>query len=394
MSFPSPLSQPQPGRPGPVPAAPGSPPVPPQPPVPPRRARPGGFTALWVGAVLVVLLLGLAAYFVSFLGWPAALIGAVLALLPLSGVLWAVRIVDRWEPEPPRLLLLALGWGAVASVVIALGVDLVVRLVLGPADDPLSSAMASVVQAPVVEEIAKGLGILLVLRLGSRFFDGPVDGVVYGAMIGAGFAFTENILYFADSLLSGGVVQVTVTFVLRGILSPFAHVMFTAATGFAVGLAVRRGARGGAVFGPWAGGLAVAILLHALWNGSSVFADFFALYAGLQVPLFLGFVFGVVLMRREESRLTRERLQEYAAAGWFTPVEVDLLATAPGRRRALAWAKTLPGDRSATMRAFIAEATRLASARQRALSGRDDAALGDEREHLARATRLRRALLS
>lgn len=349
---------------------------------------------MWVGAVLVVMLLGLAAYLVSFLGVAASIVGAVLAVVPLLGVLWVVRIVDRWEPEPPRLLWLALGWGAVASVVFALGADLVLSIALGPPRDAVSSAMASVVQAPLVEEIAKGLGILLVLRLGRRFFDGPVDGVVYGAMIGAGFAFTENILYFADSLISGGVAQVTVTFVLRGILSPFAHVMFTAATGFAVGLAVRRGARGGAVFGPWAGGLAAAILLHALWNGSAVFTDFFGLYVTLQVPLFVGFVLGVILLRREESRLTRERLGDYAAAGWFTPVEVDLLATGGGRRRAIAWARTLPGDRTETMRAFIAEATRLAAARQRALTGRDDHALSDERAHLVRATRLRQTLLT
>ncbi|QLD11077.1 PrsW family intramembrane metalloprotease [Microbacterium oleivorans] len=387
MSFPSPLSQPQPGRPAPVPAAPTSPPV------LPVGGRPGGWGVVWVGAVLLVLLLGLAAYLVSFLGVAASVVGAVLALLPLLGVLWVVRIVDRWEPEPPRLLWLALGWGAVASVVIALGVDLVLSIALGPPRDAVSSAMASVVQAPLVEEIAKGLGILLVLRLGRRFFDGPVDGVVYGAMIGAGFAFTENILYFADSLISGGVAQVTVTFVLRGILSPFAHVMFTAATGFAVGLAVRRGARGGAVFAPWAGGLAAAILLHALWNGSAVFTDFFGLYATLQVPLFVGFVLGVILLRREESRLTRERLGDYAAAGWFTPVEVDLLATGAGRRRAIAWARTLPGGRAETMRAFIAEATRLAAARQRALTGRDDQALADEQAHLVRATRLRQTLL-
>lgn len=387
MSYPSPLSQPQPGQPGAVPPAPASPAT------LPVHARPGGWAALWVIALLVVLLLGLVAYFVTFLGWVASIIGAVLALLPLLGVLWVVRIVDRWEPEPPRLLWLALGWGAIASVVIALGVDLLLTIALGPSRDPLASAMASVVQAPIVEEIAKGLGILLLLSIGRRYFDGPVDGVVYGAMIGAGFAFTENILYFAESLISGGFAQVTVTFVLRGILSPFAHVMFTAATGFAVGLAVRRGARGGAVFGPWAGGLAVAILLHALWNGSAAFADFFALYVTLQVPLFIAFVLGVILLRREESRLTRARLQDYAAAGWFTPVEVDLLATGSGRRRALAWARSLPGDRTETMRAFIAEATRLAAARQRALTGRDDEALADERAHLARATRLRRTLL-
>ncbi|KAA9087307.1 PrsW family intramembrane metalloprotease [Microbacterium radiodurans] len=387
MSYPSPLSQPQPGRPAPVPAAPN----------PPRpvgvRARPGGWAVVWLWAMLAVLTLGLAAYLLTFLGWAAAIIAAVLALIPLTAVLWSVRLVDRWEPEPPRLLWLALGWGAVAAVVIALGVDLLLRLVFGSAGDPVAAAFGSVVQAPIVEEIGKGLGVLLILVIGRRFFDGPVDGVVYGAMVGAGFAFTENILYFADALLSGGVAQVTVTFVLRGILSPFAHVMFTAALGYSLGLAARRGARGAELIGPWAGGTAAAVLLHALWNGSAVFTDFFALYVTLQVPLFVGFVVGIMVLLREEARLTRARLGEYAAAGWFTPVEVDLLATRSGRRRALAWARTLPGDRRGVMRAFIAEATGLASARQRALTGRDDRALSDEAVHLERSAHLRRALL-
>lgn len=349
---------------------------------------------LWVGALLVVLALGLVAYLVTFLGVVASVVGAVLALLPLSGVLWVVRLIDRWEPEPPRLLAVALAWGSIASVAIALGVDFVLLVLFGPDTDAVSAAMSSVVQAPIVEEIAKGLGVLLILWIGRRHFDGPVDGIVYGAMVGAGFAFTENILYFADSLTAGGVGQVTVTFVLRGILSPFAHVMFTAVTGFAVGIAVRRGLRGSLVFGPWAGGVAAAILLHAVWNGSAAFADFFALYVTLQVPLFIVFVIGIVLLRREESRLTRDRLRDYADAGWLTSAEVDMLATRPGRRRALDWARAIPGDRSPAMRAFIAEATRLAAGRQRALTGRDPSALADEPAHLERMAQLRRSLLA
>ncbi len=349
---------------------------------------------LWVGALLVVLALGLVAYLVTFLGVVASVVGAVLALLPLLGVLWVVRLIDRWEPEPPRLLAVALAWGGIASVAIALGVDFVLLVLFGPDTDAVSAAMSSVVQAPIVEEIAKGLGVLLILWIGRRHFDGPVDGIVYGAMVGAGFAFTENILYFADSLTAGGVGQVTVTFVLRGILSPFAHVMFTAATGFAVGLSVRRGRRGGHVFGPWVGGVAAAILLHAVWNGSAAFADFLALYVTLQVPLFIVFVIGIVLLRREESRLTRDRLRDYADAGWLTSAEVDMLATRPGRRRALDWARAIPGDRSPAMRALIAEATRLAAGRQRALTGRDPSALADERAHLERMAQLRRSLLA
>ena len=77
-----------------------------------------------------------------------------------------------------------------------------------------------------------------------------------------------------------------------------------------------------------------AMALHALWNGSAVFGDFFMLYLTLQVPLFVGFILGIIALRREEARLTRSRLGDYAAAGWFTSQEVDMLATGAGRKAA------------------------------------------------------------
>ena len=131
----------------------------------------------------------------------------------------------------------------IAAVAIALGVDVALdALAPAPPDDAARDAFSSVVQAPLVEEFAKGLGVFLVFVFGRRAFDGPVDGVVYGALVGAGFAFTENILYFATSLIEGGLSETAFTFVLRGILSPFAHVMFTAVTGYAIGRAARAGA--------------------------------------------------------------------------------------------------------------------------------------------------------
>lgn len=384
MSFPSPLAQPTHS----MPATP--------PPAPPRRDLPvptpgAGRTVLWiVGIVLVLVALGLAAYFLTFLGPVAAVVAGVLALVPLALVLVAVRIIDRWEPEPRGLVVFALAWGAVASVALTLAVDLVIGLVVPQVPETLSA----VVQAPIVEELAKGAGVLLVFVAARRAFDGPVDGVVYGALVGAGFAFTENILYFADSLITEGVESAAYTFFLRGVLSPFAHVMFTAVTGYALGRAARIGLRGSAATPRWLLGIVGAIALHALWNGSAVFADFFALYTTLQVPLFVLFIVGVVLLRREEARLTRARLGDYAAAGWFSPGEVDMLATRAGRARAVAWARTLPGDRSAAMRRFIAEATSLAAARQRVVTGRDPAAAVDERVYLERATRARGDVLA
>ncbi|MDQ1129131.1 PrsW family intramembrane metalloprotease [Microbacterium sp. SORGH_AS_0888] len=385
-AYPSPLAQPlRPDAPG-VAPAPGATAG-----IPTVRVRRIGAAAIWGLAVLAVLLAVLVAYFLAALGVGASIAGMVLALVPLTVVLLALRAVDRWEPEPRLLVVLAVAWGAIGAVAIALGVDLVLRLAFGPGDSAAADALGAVVQAPVVEELAKGLGVLLILLAGRRAFDGPVDGIVYGGLIGAGFAFTENIQYFGIALIEGGATQTTVTFFLRGILSPFAHVMFTAVTGFAVGLAVRRGR---AVAGPWFAGVVGAMALHALWNGSSVLGDFFALYLVLQVPLFILFVVGVIALRAEEARLTRERLGEFAAAGWFTAEEVRLLATGSGRRAALAWAGRLRPDRRPQMRAFIREATALAASRQRVLTGRDPGAAAEQQALLARTQAARRALFA
>ena len=387
-SFASALAQPR--------MAPGASiaPAPASPAAVPVKPRAGRTAPVWIIGVIVLIMVGLIGYFLSAIGPAASIIGMLLAVVPLAAVLFAVRIIDRWEPEPRGLLVLAVAWGAVAAVGITLGVDILITLVLGADDSLARDAFSAVVQAPIVEEIAKGLGVYLIFVTARRAFDGPIDGVVYGALAGAGFAFTENIQYFAISLIEGGVGDVSATFFVRGILSPFAHVMFTSVTGFALGLAARRGASPGRAVGPWVLGMIGAITLHALWNGSAVFGDFFLLYLTLQVPLFVGFILGIIALRREEARLTRSRLGDYATAGWFTPQEVDMLATGAGRKAALEWARGLRGDRTAIMKEFIADATALAAARQRSISGRDVHARDDEHVLLARTTAARAAMFA
>ncbi|MET0736357.1 MAG: PrsW family intramembrane metalloprotease [Microbacterium sp.] len=387
-AFPSSLAQPAVSRGASIPVATAAPAAVP---VQPRRGR---TAPVWGLGILVLALVALVGYFLTAIGPGASLVGMLLALVPLTGVLLAIGIIDRWEPEPRGLLVFAVAWGAIAAVGIALGVDLLLSMAFGDRSSPADEAFGAVIQAPIVEEFAKGLGVYLIFLTARRAFDGPVDGVVYGALVGAGFAFTENIQYFAISFIEGGVADASATFFVRGILSPFAHVMFTSVTGFALGLAARRGARAGRAIGPWLLGMLGAIVLHALWNASAVFGDFFALYVMLQVPLFVVFIGGIIALRREEVRLTRTRLGDYAAAGWFTPQEADMLATPGGRKAGLAWAATLRGDRRDIMKGFITDATALAAARQRSISGRDKLAGEDEHVLLARTAAARAALFA
>lgn len=339
-------------------------------------------------------------YLASFFGPGGVLVALVLALIPLSAVLLAVRWVDRWEPEPRPALWFAFLWGAGVSVVTALVFDLGVQVAAMASGGALAvnEFTQAVLQAPLVEESAKGFGILLLLWVSRRHFDGPVDGVVYAATIAAGFAFTENIQYFGIALAEGGFGGLGMTFIVRGIFSPFAHVMFTACTGFALGLAARRGRSAGAI--PYyLLGLVPAVLLHALWNGAfSVLSTqdaLIAYYVLVQVPLFIGAIVIVVLLQREETKITLARLHDYAQAGWFTPTEVTMLGTHTGRRQARAWAARQPPAIRTAMRRFTADATRLAFARQRMLTGRDEIVdWAGESELLDRVNAARTALLS
>jgi protease PrsW len=339
-----------------------------------------------------VIALFVTVYLISGLGVSGFALGGVMALVPLAIVFFGVRWIDRWEPEPRAAVVFAFLWGAGVAVLIALlvgaEIDNVINSMGGPG--PGYDFFAAAIQAPIVEETAKGLGVLILFWAARRQFDGPVDGLVYAAWVAGGFAFTENILYFGSELLDpqGAPLEI---FLIRGIMSPFAHVMFTACTGLALGFAARRTGAFGAI-GFFLLGLIPAILLHALWNGALFFvSDFFAYYAIVQFPLFLGAVFLVLYLRRQEAKLTHDRLAEYAAVGWFSAEELPALATRPGRRQAIAWANR--NGKGAEMKKYIRDATKLAFARQRIITGRyRTAAEADETALLAAIVESRKNL--
>lgn len=350
-----------------------------------------------IGIVIAsLIMLFVLVFLVSNLGGDAFALGGVMALIPFAIVFIAVRWIDRWEPEPRLAIVFAFLWGAGVSVLIALivGSELDQLLVnLSQGNEFAYEFLGAAIQAPLVEEGGKGIGLLIIFWVARKHFDGPVDGLVYAAWVAGGFAFTENILYFGGQLLDSGGIDGDVfeIFLIRGLMSPFAHVMFTAATGLALGFAARRTGAVGAI-GFFIVGLIPAILLHALWNGALFFVyDFYGYYAIVQFPLFVIAVLLVLFLRRQEARLTHDRLAEYASVGWFNPDEINALATPNGRRQAMSWARQRGIGKA--MKRYINDATKLAFARQRIITGRNRiGAEADESALLASILKSRAAL--
>ncbi|WP_214403893.1 PrsW family intramembrane metalloprotease [Pseudonocardia lacus] len=297
-----------------------------------------------LGPVVVLVALGICGLTVlglvaGSIGTSGVLVGAVCALLPVGPVVAAFLWVDRWEPEPPRLLLFAFGWGACVAALTALLVNTSAISLLEQTLGQDTGALAGpALVGPFVEEAVKGAFLVGLLVLHGREFDGVVDGVVYAGIVAAGFAFTENILYFGQAFVTDGFGGATggvlVTFLLRGVFAPFAHPLYTAMIGIGAGLAA--GSRNpGFRIGAVVVGYLVAVLLHAVWNGAATLfggTAFFDVYSYVMVPVFLALIGLVFWQRRREQATLAEHLPEFARQGWVAPSEVRLMASMAGRR--------------------------------------------------------------
>jgi hypothetical protein len=190
----------------------------------------------------------------------------------------------------------------------------------------------AVVSAPLVEELAKGFALFVFFLWRREEFDNVLDGIIYAAMVGLGFAMTENILYYGTALATEGVGGSLVTFILRGVVSPFAHPLFTSMTG--IGLGIARMARHGSplkFFAPVLG-LGMAMFLHFIWNFSaSLGAMFFAAYILVMVPAFLGVITIIIFSLRKEGRVMREQLLPEMRSGLLSLREYAALCTVSGR---------------------------------------------------------------
>ncbi|HSJ53514.1 MAG TPA: PrsW family intramembrane metalloprotease [Anaerolineae bacterium] len=321
-----------------------------------------------------------------------ALLGAVIPTVFYVTFLWWL---DRYEKEPVWLLGLAFAWGALPaaflSVVAEVAFDASITLVAG---ESLLADLASVsVSAPLIEESAKGVALIALVLLFRREFDNVLDGIVYGAMIGFGFALTENLFaYFLPILASEGLGAGLTNIFMRTVVFGFNHAFWTATTGAAVGYArlsplpLRR------LLLPIAG-WAGAVFLHGVHNaGASLVEQTLCLSLGISLGVHwggLGLLIAVALLvSRRESQWIERGLVEEVRRGILTPHEFDVLRSAT-HRRAVRWQALGRGGRPAyrAVGAYFQHATELAFTRHHLRL------VGDQGGDLAEIERLRGVLI-
>ena len=207
----------------------------------------------------LTLLCGLGAVFDPMVSTLVAL-----SVIPALAIALYVWYADITTGEPLSLLvvtfLLAVLFATFAAVVNSalmpafelipiLGLPLFFYLVVGP-----------------VEEFVKILAVRLYAYRTDRF-DAVIDGAVYGAVAGLGFATIENAFYITQAL-EGAVAGAEVigvagdTAAARALAGP-GHVLFSAIAGFYLGLAKFNREHAGPIV---AKGILIAAFLHATYN--------------------------------------------------------------------------------------------------------------------------------
>lgn len=255
----------------------------------------------------------------------ALLVALPLAFIPAFFFSWFIYWLDRYEKEPRWLLLLTFFWGGFVAIIGALIVSIIFEVGFYAIlqDETLVSIAGGSITAPVVEEFWKGLAILIVFFMFRKEFDSILDGIIYGAIAGLGFAATENVLYFMGQYAEGGWGAMFTNFALRVGVFAWGHPFYTAFTG--LGFAVARMNKNTLIkIAAPIIGYFLAVFAHTFHNTSLLFVQGLGSLALIILLewggwlLFLGFI---IWMIRHEQGLLKKHLREEVSAGLISEAQ-------------------------------------------------------------------------
>jgi protease PrsW len=188
------------------------------------------------------------------------------ALLPAAALTALVLLVGRRQLDPLQVLLATFVWGAaVAAFLSSSANDLLHAWIASLAGEQDARFLTPTFAAPVVEELSKLVALLLVGVAGRDALRDPIRGIAYGALVGVGFAMTENLQYFLLAAVQGGTSGLGQAVYTRALLGGINHAVFTATTGAGIGWGRSAASEMVRAAAPLAG-LAAAVAQHVAWN--------------------------------------------------------------------------------------------------------------------------------
>jgi protease PrsW len=198
------------------------------------------FTTFLAGSVLVIGSEQLG-YLSTLPGaWFLSLILLAVTAIPAGIIIYRF---DQFEPEPASLIAAAVIWGGlIALTFAALTNSYFLSLLQNHLSQDTFNSWGAAIVAPIDEEFYKGAGLVVIYLMARSEFDGLMDGLVYGAMIGLGFQVMENIQYFLHAAAQSGANQlgaVVGTYFVRVVLAGlYSHTLFSGLMGFGFAYAV------------------------------------------------------------------------------------------------------------------------------------------------------------
>lgn len=196
------------------------------------------------------------------------LISLVGGVLPALLWLWFWLKEDARKPEPASILLIAFLGGMIAVPFTMPFQQAAYSLAEQIQATHPAAFTATQLQAGVIilwafiEEVIKFAAIYFI-AFKSRFFDEPIDALIYLITGALGFAALENSLYLMTSLTDGGVAIGAMNTHLRFLGATLLHVVSSAAIGVAIAYSFYKKKRRLPYL---IGGIFAATLLHAAFN--------------------------------------------------------------------------------------------------------------------------------
>lgn len=245
-----------------------------------------------------------------------------------TAAVWALVFIafDRFRPMRPLFWLLAFGWGACMSIWISLNVNSwaasLLNVTASPGD-PAAQARPAVFVAPFVEEAAKTTFLFLLAVLVRYRIVSALQSVCLAGLAAVGFAFTENIVYYARAMVYGSVTigtgdveeAVQQLVFLRGVITSFGHPLFTMLTGVGLVIGLRARSKLVRILAPLTG-FCLSAFGHMAFNGMSSISQMSMTRLVIQFVIVIAII-AFFLFRQifKERKRIATRLGDYVRMG-------------------------------------------------------------------------------